>query len=495
MTSHNNIFNILNNVEEENNSTFFKKKIRNRAKKVNFPETHNFKNIITTEENMFHAPEIKNINYSNAARQTSHNEEKQYDQNDDSIIVGNKIIIPHETIVKLYKFYGIYRIKMLYISLNRQKHILDSVRLVNPKKSIIFDEVFNYSEIVHRESMIKKCLNVCILYQKILSCYKIILNILSGFQAAKNSPEIYVQKSEEIIKREFSMANHIIEYLDDTMSKYKPQITEYLLKINNFIADIKSLHNTNILDLSSTMSLLYFDTEKYLEKIIEDNDPHINCEYYVNMYVSTPDCFEPVGLKYCTSIKCEDNIDLSTKNKHYNNLMLYHITQEKLREIFNKVKRDNNDDFIRIFYYNPNHSMCNNLNINYNLLEETPFFKMSVEISDLPENSNALTCTIINPILEIMDNDIIPYPLFTNKTINIHNNASDINDLLHVLSEEEYDKLHEDWKNRYSYHDINYNSNNFTVRYLFNELQSNDIIKLNMFDSFIDLVNQKSVLN
>lgn len=421
------------------------------------------------------------------------------------IFVDNKISISFNDIKEMYAFYADYRIKLQYILLNRQKNILETINSLDNKKGELFKMRFNYNEIVSNEFKFRKCIKLCMVYQNLIELYKLVLRLFDLLKVMTidnginvivmlNVSDLPIEKkklffeSKQKIERHFIQTKNILNLLDGNFEKYKPTINQFLDYIDNTIKQFSTLSREETVVLSSKTSGMFGQVNDYLRQIINDFDPHTNCEYYVSIDLENSNPINPVGIRYCTYIKCDSEINLTIKNKKIDRNVLENISQEELEKLFTHVKRTNDDDFIRIYHSEP--QMCPIININFFVENKIPLSGVSVDITNLPKNASILA-SIINNYQQYnkYDDEIIPVPLYSNNMFETY-----VNNILSDMTDDEYNNLNHFLKVKYDKEDTN--NTKFIVDYLFEELvdssQESNIIKPEMFESFARLVQSNS---
>lgn len=409
-----------------------------------------------------------------------------------SLFDDDKLILSFNDFKSLYDYCAIYRIRLQYLILNKKIQILTSIENIDANKGKLFKLKFKFNNMVLQESKLKNCLMIYMELEKI--------------------------KSINMFQSENKLETKIYELIGND-SKYLPLLDEIMA-------------NINILD-EKNKSIFYDNVTNLMNKIVNDNDPHIDCDYSITLIEKNEAkmfsnkniinfanySFVLNGLSDFVYCSCDQPIDLSTKNKIFDPVTLGYITEKWLMAFFNKKKNKSYDpislqhfcDEWMTFYlakkeknignhfvklYSPifnQHSM----NIYYFLNETIPKPKISVKIIDLPSNASKITSMLFNHKLKKNNNRLIIITPKNNKTKWL--NCRTKNDLYKQTQDEynfferKYEYVKPIQKKNYSYEDSD--KNIFVVDHLFNELLKNDvhdIVKPEMLESFRKLAKQNS---
>jgi len=408
-----------------------------------------------------------------------------------SLFDNDNLVLPFIYIQQMYDYYTIHRIRLQYVCLNRKINILNSIEKVNQIKGKIFKQKFNFTNMIDNESNAKKCITIHIALNELEFIHKKILpQLLKKCQKILSTKKIldavtqyhFIDKIKALCKK----YDNFIAHLTEKFAKYQTDIQKSYEFTKNILSNIIMLDEEKILQYIDESINVSNVLSKLNVKIIDDNDPHTNCEYYVVLDnkqssptrgAQTP--IYPIGLSTFIYLPCEQNIDLSTKNKSFDSDVLNSMSEYDLELYFNKNKVDNDSHHIRLNFKN---SKIKTININYDLDEIIPKQKMFVKITDSPTNVSVWASVLRNYDLdEIIQ--LPPIPGINNSKFWL---KKCMNNLSYRISEEEYNLLHPSWKEIYSYTDTS--KNIFIVDYLFNEMLMNDsanlVIKPNMLNSF-----------
>jgi hypothetical protein len=426
------------------------------------------------------------INYYSISNQETIETQKR------SLFTNGFLLLSFNEIQKMYNSYAIFRIRLHYVVLNRKINILDTIDREFPDKGKYFKEVFGYNDLILSVKRMEICIMVWMLFNdfNLLNEKNTITKYLEKCNTILKTNNLEKIKNDYIyeeIKSLHIRCENIINLMSNCLQKYLSvfrDLSEFTQIILNDIFTLKNI--SHLMEKMVTIRRKIMDIN---HQIIMDNDPHIECDYYVQLSAKHKfNIIRMLAISSLVFIRCDSPIDLSTKNKKIDPKELYDITEEKLRNYFNK--RINSDDY----YINLDMRFCTSpfpkiryLNIYYCIDEEIPNEKIFVKITDLPKNVHVLASVLYNRKLE-KKIDVPPIP---------KKNKLWLNDRSQVpLSVEEYETLDPQIKKYYKREDTS--KNIFTVDYLFNSLitedrnNNNTFIKPIMLDSFRDLAIQTS---
>lgn len=450
----------------------------------------------------------KNINFGSIVGKKNP-EELIIDDKINPLFVNNQLVLSWADIDEIYEYYAIYRIRMQHIILNKKIYMIDSIDAMNPGKADIFKKYFNYDRMVGQENQLSNCLNILLEIRSLTNCFKLIIDLLTKYRNRLALNELIdpapLKKMLDAINSSYQEIKLIANLFVGPFSKYLDEINKYLDFIENLLENISNITGSigtdkNVsLTILSQASVMYLKIDKLIDQIIDDNDPHIECEYYVSLKSSASNPIFPYGLSTSIYLSCDEEIGLSdlcakqqieqdfglftNKNKSVDKSHIENLTQDEFSNYFAKMKADNNKShFIKIILKHPNYR-C--ISLNYDLEEIIPVPKASIKITGLPENTLLSTSILRNRNLDEK------MKIFNTPNINLTNilNRRTHNDL-YKLSEPELNLFGSDWKDYYSTKNI------FVVDYLFNEMLNHDrnniLINTSMIYSFRDLANKTS---
>ncbi|AQN68215.1 hypothetical protein [Saudi moumouvirus] len=479
-----NLYNVLENMEDNTQNIVVydsRKKRKNRKTRGESIETLQKKSEDKRKE-ILEENICSVLNYSHVVK-TNENEVQVPVKNN---FIDGKLIIPYHEFTNMYKYFGIYRIKMQHIILNRKIHILNSMQFINYKKGLDFKNKLGYDKICIQENNCKKCIEVCMDLEQLLDCYKSCIDLLTSGRKMQRNTNDFMEILKNVQNKYCNLMG-IIFLFNDELLKYRSVVTRYINHLKNILDNIQNINHQEILLLSSKTSIMFFEIEKLIDEIIDYYDVEIDCEYYVIISDKIENPITPVAIKNIDYINCNDAINLNTNNINFDDYQLNNMTIEDFNQLFNKFERDNDEDFIRIYQKTGNDLKC--LNINFYLEHEINSPKIQIEISELPKNAYTFTSIIHNYDsgnkyeLPILPQNVNNYRWLEND--NTEN----------YLSIEEYESLDNYWKELFNYEQLN--NNKYILNHIFNCLSDmdNNLVYDEMFESFVDLSKNTSYLN
>jgi len=454
---------------------------------------------------------------------------------DKSLITDNKIIIPYDNIKKMYNDFAIHRIRMNYLCLNRNIYLLGIIPWLNPKGDL-FKEKFKYDTMVHDESIMRTCLKIYMGMQLVIECMEYLLYIcVDGIQLNLKFP-IIMDNLGIYMSKIHGMTNLF-------SNEFSIYLSEFSAHINDIGKLIESLKNHDIIATESIEACI-MKVRDLVDRIVRDFDPHIHCEYFVELKKCNDTNIVPYGLSsfiyldYLEELRflskgnlvggnmlrdnllennllennlpennllennlLEDKILIKIHNKQINFKTLRNITEDQLNKMLNSKKKFPLDNFIHLWFKHPEimnigstmsplsgRMPGNQLYIHFCMDEIIPESKIIPEIIGGPDGllvSGSMIQTMV------FDNyDIMPAPTMSLAAWLKQKTRCD----LYTLETEEYQSLPEEITKQFSHMDTT--TNEFTVKYLFDGLQQADktkvIIKPEMVKSFKQLVRQTS---
>lgn len=412
------------------------------------------------------------------------------------LIVDNQLTISFKHILQMYDYYAIYRIRLQYLILNRKIHILDSINYLNVTKGQRFKQIFEYHKWMKEEDKIKQCLYTYMILSQIIHYFKELKLLLvychTYLQDHKSLKSTEIDKIIIKTKRECCGIKFIPKMINGNLSEYLSEylsmIMLYIKFIINTVNNIYNLDKDSIDAIISETSEKCNDIQSIISKIITINDPDLDCNYVVSIEESADNPIIPQGLATFIYLPCNEEINLSTKNKFICDNKLQVITESELREMFSKSKVGNCYNIIKIYLADK----YKFININYVL--------HNVKI---PSKTTRIKITNTDKTISILDT------MLTNESTN--NNISeiycthDISDFwinsstLHQqyrLPIVEYKNMDRELQKKYKHTDTM--KNIFHIDFLFNKLLKQDekrhYIKPEMLKSFQKLAKCTSKL-
>lgn len=367
------------------------------------------------------------------------------------------IKIQYSLIESLYKKYAIYRI-MIYISvLNR------NIKLVNKyqEKNILTEYyILKYNKWIHEKNKLDDCLKILLYINNLINQLVYINNNL---------------KSIENIHKKIMGATNTI-----TLITNNKILSDALSKIDIIIQTLLKTPNIADLTLISHINHTKHNLCAVFDQIISIFDPHILCEYHINLDDILYDHIEPLGIFHIIYLSYGSYMvpTISLDNDELMNVTL--LSQEKIFNYLEKNLFGKNKNIIIIKNYNNDI----NIRIRYDIANNIKDYE--IKIIGLPHN-------VYVDMNKKIEYNIIPIKSFSLKKKKWQNTKKCT---LKVIEKKNYKNLDSDLKTKYSHYDTN--KNIFVVDYLFDKLlkldKRNEIINKTMYDSFVNLaVNTSSI--
>lgn len=396
------------------------------------------------------------------------------------LFADDNLVLKYTDILKMRDQFAIYRIRMQYLLLNIKIHILDSLYMLDQEKATQLKSSLGYDKFMQDKMVYGNIIEICILLNETLQKLKNLSNLLQenihnphNTTILKNFMETFNYQN---VKYDI---NNIIITSNNIFDKYVTNIYELLESIQDYIHSIysESINHREI------QTHIMNNIDVLLEIIIQDFDPKIDCQYYVNIDSSNQFIFTPIAISSSIFLDCSQPISLATQNKNIDDEILLSLDQQKFNSLFYEREfRNYTDYFIRIY------NGSNKIKINFNILDPVPDKNFMPKIIGLPSGSKFLS-NIIKPAPAMPVNNLY-LPIYTESRLYRRSKQP-------CLDKKDYDTLPLNIKNQYSRNNTNLNI--FFADFIFNLLVENDdtssIIQDKMLDSFRILANNTSRIN
>lgn len=354
---------------------------------------------------------------------------------DESLNLNNTIVIQYDDIINVYDYFAIYRIKLHLVSLRNKIHILNEIRKVRNIRSSLFDEHFKYPKLLQDESLFRECIHKCFGLEHIITFMEYLSNLSNII-------------NETYITKQFNIIYDIL----DTCKIWK-HFSQKMCAIHLAIVDLEYSKYEN-----HVLKKIIDDTRKLQNEIIDEFDPVMKCNYFVN--IKNDGTIIPYGISSDYYVDCDDEITSYPPCCNIPKSYLVHLTLDDLTSYFNeKYHMDEFKNFIMLTV------AYKELYIRYELIDPINFTKGELKIEGEPNNSYFTSMIINNKIVDDEDKEKV---IQKSSNCNMHLWLRDNVDPIHYLDEMEYDNLDDDLQNAYSLMETNQNI--FYVDYLFNEL-------------------------
>ena len=100
-----------------------------------------------------------------------------------SLFVKDKLVLSFNEIKKTYNDLAIYRIKMQYMILNHNIHLLDSMGIINVEKANIFKKYFQYDNWKIQENILRQCIIIYGELQNIIVFLQMVYNLCEKYES------------------------------------------------------------------------------------------------------------------------------------------------------------------------------------------------------------------------------------------------------------------------------------------------------------------------
>lgn len=393
----------------------------------------------------------------------------------ESLIIDNKLLISFDDVLKMYNDAIIYRIKLQYLMLSRKIRIIESIKIIDQTKGEYLMEKFNHCDLCKNQFIMEKCIKFFIDMR----------NLINYLEYLIESLKLILNGNESINIKDVPYLENLFS---DLFIKHSETFILLLAKISkesDSIKKIKSFNNSLINKRIEKCRNFITYIENITNNILNDFDPNISCEYFVTLKKCDHTNIILNGLNSNIYLDCRDEISLLCKHKNISDKTLMSINECELKDLFNKQKIFHSDHYLCIWNKIFREGK---IYIHFDIKEKC-VEQVSLKIIDLPPNTRIFSSIIKNPNVETNDEEII-FPI-TDDNYWLHKRNH-----LHNITEQEYNNLNPILKKYYNYHDTN--KNIFTVDYLFNELKIQDKNKLlinnNMNNSFKNLAKNTSII-
>lgn len=403
-------------------------------------------------------------------------------KNDKSLITNDKIFLSYKNIQKMYKFYAIHRIRMQYISLNRMIDNLDLLENSYNEKGKQFKIHFNYDGLVSQERNLRKCIQIYIELCGLTKLFKSKETTNLFLKLSKNDKSF--MNEHELFKKDYDKRKKVLELLQDNFSKYHKISKECFDFVDNFLEKINVRQDYSMIQKKLT---IYYDKIMcVIQKIIEENDPHISCDYCV-YFKNCEENIIPDGISTWCYLPCNKEIDLSVCHDLLQFEKLKNISKNEMEKYF-MSKKNYNAHFLNLYIKNQNPSF---ISILYYIDEEIPNVTINMEIIDLPSDSRVLSSIVQNK--NTKKNAFVPH--MKKNAINWRDRKTKCD--LYKITHKEYNSLDITWRNTYTFDDTC--KHVFVIDFLFNKLCSKEencnLIRPDMLESFLELAIKYSNVN
>jgi hypothetical protein len=338
------------------------------------------------------------------------------------LFVNDKMVLSFKEIYSLYKRFALHRVKIHYLNLKRKLSILDRISILNSEST--FKHLFEYDKLLKEKNLMAECIKI----HSFSSCFNQCLNIIMEFfMMYKSDPKKISNKMNHVDNLVnsagslYAQLGELDESFENQFSKYKSNylnIIDFIQQMISLMMNLESLDPSSANKYPQNISKIIHQTNSFLENIVNDTDPHIHCEYYVNLQnydkSRKQSMIQPIGISlheyynFMNDFELDtiptDDFDISLNgNPHYSDLYLSQMTYVDINKLFNyQFQMPGKYDFIRIMLINPSGTGSNirKMSINYIIKEKIPYAKCYLKLNDVPDNARILSSIIRNPELD-----------------------------------------------------------------------------------------------
>lgn len=466
------------------------------AKINNKDSKHNNSN---KKEDVVEYPELVNATHISSQNQASlnfasivniqNNGKKKFKK---PLFVDKHLILEYSDIDTMYNKFAIYRIKMSYLLCVQKIKLIEELQKTKYIEANILKNELDYDMLIDKEKELKQCLDIYItlnnyheMFNKQTGLLLILDKMINMFDDSLKLKEIKDDLKE--LNNYYQKFDTIEEKLVNHFQKYTNIIAEGSKLFKKIVSELFT-YDTDTLNVQITNITKFLNRlEKTIYEIVQVNDTHLVCEYYVYLQSSNDESIILSGLATSFYLSCDEEINMHV-NKYLLNPNIYkNMLVSDILNMLDKQFKDDTYYFLNLYeqkYTTP-------LRINFYFNEEITKTMVTLKINNLPKNSKYLSCMMRN---YKMDKKITvpkvtpiinPYKYWLG--VKSHNP-------LYQIDEDDYNTLDEDLSTRYTRDDTD--KNIFTIEYLFNDLMNNDVdnslILPNMVESFKKLAYHTS---
>jgi len=407
------------------------------------------------------------------------------DQND-SIFENDTVRLDFFDIIKLYDDYGIYRIKLYFDILQKKIWLLDSIRIAKNNKAHKFEQHFDYKKLVFVKDMMEQCINIWnhlerqthyvdVMAQTIETC---IVNL-----KADTFTENIIFDNMKYLLDHHNSATFKDELFFYEYNIYLDAYQKILDDINHIINAISNCQkNRTVNGMKHQMIIVKKLQQNILtlqNTIVRDFDPHIDCQYYAVLQ-NDGDHIVSKGIFKHEYFDCTDRINTSFNKLDISDSYLRIMTLEQFDLFFDyplEIDCTNffcinlalHDNMTRLFY------------VYYDFVDQIPFQKGTLEISNVPAGTPVMTSIIVNNKQKTDETPTMkPKPqIHINNWLQTRTTNS-----LYTLRQNEYDNLDPALQDAYDISETDQNI--FYTDYAFQELMTHNpsLITPSMLRSF-----------
>lgn len=399
---------------------------------------------------------------------------------------NNNIELFYDDAMKVYYDCAIDRIKMQYNLLRRNVIILDKIEESDTNRGKLFKDKLGYDTMTKNINILQKCYYFYFNGNEILDTIK----KCQDFIRTNTEPldqSFSDQSFSELFSELLITINNQLEKIKSEFNIFYDKFVFYFKRLSIFIDELINEPKiaTDIDQMLLSFTNFGDELENNIKIMIDDYDPYIICKYHVCIDHSNTTKIIPLSLHNFIEIPCNTNkLDFSTDDTLLTDHEINTLELSEIELYFNTCEMIDENEFFKINFSNFKYD---ELYFSFVFANDGSSYKNTyIEIVGLPED-----CRVMDSLMH-NTNDTNNYTKFTPQIVPIFNPSlkwlnKQINEI-YQISEEDYDSLSDDLRNRYSYCETT--RYNFIIDYIFNELletDQNKIITNDMRESFKNL--------
>jgi len=276
--------------------------------------------------------------------------------------VVKSININYSDITNMISSAALLRIKTYYRELGHRIKILDTIRLLRHRDMQNIHKHFKYEELVQHERRLNEC---------ICSCEKMEI-ILASLRK--------IHKAGNFSTTDLAQKKIFVSYVKEALLNYETELCCIERDIDSIVGNPDAAVIENCI----------VKVQSVLKKFIRENDPQINCEYYVALHntVATPTDYTLVltGIsKYCY-----EDINFGPNFYDVSDKFLQHVTIDQLEKLFDRKYASDWDDYFVLCHSD------SKIRINYTIGDKQMIRTGDLNIRDLPADVKVFSTLVFN---------------------------------------------------------------------------------------------------
>lgn len=225
-----------------------------------------------------------------------------------TLLTEGKIHIDYSKLMAIYDSAAIYRIRMHYISLNKKISVINLLMLAGNKYVDYIINKYNFTELIFEEKRVYDTLLMYISLNKLLETFNECYNIVAN------------KKIRDISEFVDAYYQSIMEnYYNIYLGEYNNAVSITLYSMNKIVEQL--LFATDTEQFINRVKNCIMDIERIIDQLIKENDPHIDCEYYVDIVddVENPIKLTKLTESYQLDTNANNSISTTIEVLNYDN--------------------------------------------------------------------------------------------------------------------------------------------------------------------------------